>query len=146
MDIATIIGIVGGFAVLLAAILLEGSSPLSFVNLLPAVVVVGGSAMAIMVRYTYRGLMSALSLGIKSAIFYKHVSQTELIDKIAEIADMMRRHGPIALQQIKVDDPFIRLAPDTRVATRTARPNARSAMAARSSSRSSGPGVPQSTQ
>lgn len=108
MDIATIVGIVGGLAVLVAAILLEGSSPMSFLNLLPAVVVVGGSAMAIMVRYTYGGLVSALSLGIKSAIFYKHVSQTALIDKIADIADMMRRHGPIALQQVKVDDPFIR--------------------------------------
>ncbi|RYE07497.1 MAG: flagellar motor protein PomA [Hyphomicrobiales bacterium] len=108
MDIATIIGIVGGFAVLIAAILLEGSSPTSFLNLLPAVVVIGGSAMAIMVRYTFKGLVPALKLGIHSAIFYKHVSKTQLIDKIAGIADMMRRQGPIALQQVHVEDPFTR--------------------------------------
>ena len=52
MDIATIIGIVGGFGMLFGAILLEGSSPMSFVNLLATVVVVGGGSMAVLARQT----------------------------------------------------------------------------------------------
>ena len=108
MDIATIIGIVGGFAVLIAAILLEGSNPMSFLHLLPAVVVVGGAAMAITVRYTLGSLISAIALGFKSSIVYKRVSPTQLIDQLAEIAETMRRQGPIALEQVEVDDPFLR--------------------------------------
>ncbi|HHY48204.1 MAG TPA: flagellar motor protein PomA [Alphaproteobacteria bacterium] len=106
MDIATIIGIVGGFAVLIAAILLEGSNPASFINLLPGIVVVGGTTMAILVRYTLRSLVSALGLGLRSVLFYRHTSPTKLIDQIAEIAETMRRQGPIALEQVEIDDPF----------------------------------------
>jgi chemotaxis protein MotA len=107
VDIATIIGIVGGFAVLIAAILLEGSSPLNFVNVLPAVVVVGGTAMAILVRYTMGGVGAALALGLRSAVFYRHVSPTMLIDQIAEVAETMRRQGPIALDQVEIEDKFL---------------------------------------
>lgn len=106
VDIATIIGILGGFAVLIIAILLEGSNPMSFVNLLPAVVVVGGATMAILVRYTIGSFAAAIILGLKSAIFYKNVSATRLIDQIAEIAETMRRQGPIALEQVEIEDPF----------------------------------------
>ena len=70
LDIATIIGIGGGFAVLIAAILLEGSSPMSFLNVLPAVVVIGGASMAILVRYTLGSFVAAIGLGLKSSIFY----------------------------------------------------------------------------
>jgi chemotaxis protein MotA len=106
LDIATILGILGGFAVLVAAIVLEGSSPLSFLQLLPAVVVVGGTAMAIMLRYTLGGVAGALALGLRSAVFYKHTSATKLIDQIAEIAETMRRQGPIALEQVEIEDKF----------------------------------------
>jgi chemotaxis protein MotA len=106
LDIATIIGIVGGFAMLLLAILLEGSSPMSFVNLLATVVVVGGATTAVLVRYTLKSFVAAIRLGVRSAIFYKHVSQTALIDQIAEIAETMRRQGPIALEQVEIEDKF----------------------------------------
>ena len=106
LDIATIIGIGGGFAVLIAAILLEGSSPMSFLNVLPAVVVIGGASMAILVRYTLGSFVAAIGLGLKSSIFYKHSSPTKLIDQIAEIAETMRRQGPIALEQIEIEDKF----------------------------------------
>lgn len=108
VDIATVIGIVGGFAVLIAAILLEGSSPMSFINILPGVVVLGGTAMAILVRYTMGSFVAAIVLGLKSAVLYKHVSPTKLIDQIAEIAETMRRQGPIALEQVEIEDTFFR--------------------------------------
>ncbi|MBK8085597.1 MAG: MotA/TolQ/ExbB proton channel family protein [Devosia sp.] len=106
MDIATVIGIIGGFVVLIVAIVLEGSNPLSFMQLLPAVVVVGGASMAILVRYTMGSFVSAIGLGLKSSIFYKHVPTTRLIDQIAEIAETMRRQGPIALEQVEIEDKF----------------------------------------
>ena len=108
MDIATILGIGGGFGVLIAAILLEGSSPASFINMLPLIVVLGGSTMAILVRYTLGSFIGALVLGLKSSILYKHVSATHVIDQVTEIAETMRRQGPIALEQVEVSDPFFK--------------------------------------
>jgi chemotaxis protein MotA len=106
LDIATIIGLVGGFGMLIIAILLEGSNPMTFVNLLATVVVIGGASMAVLVRYTLSSFASALVLGIKSSVMYKHVSPTELIDKLSEVAETMRRQGPIALESVQVEDKF----------------------------------------
>jgi len=107
VDIATIIGIVGGFGMLFVAILLEGSSPMSFVNLLATVVVVGGGTMAVLARYPVASFVQGSVGGIKSALFYKATSQLNLIDTLSEIADTMRRHGPIALERVPVSDPFL---------------------------------------
>jgi chemotaxis protein MotA len=108
VDIATIIGIVGGFGMLFGAILLEGSSPMSFVNLLATVVVVGGGSMAVLARYPINSFLQGAGGGLKSAILYKAISPTKLIDQLSEIADTMRRQGPIALEQVEVDDPFLK--------------------------------------
>lgn len=108
MDIATLIGIVGGFGMLFMAILLEGSNPMSFVNLLATVVVVGGGTMAVMARYTMGGFAHGVATGFKSVLFYKHVATTEVIDQLSEIAETMRRQGPIALETVEVKDPFMK--------------------------------------
>lgn len=93
---------------LFLAIILEGSNPMSFMNLLATVVVVGGGTMAVMGRYTMGGFLHGFTNGLKSVIFYKHVSTVKLIDQIAEIAETMRRQGPIALEQIEMEDPFFK--------------------------------------
>ena len=107
MDIATLIGIVGGFGMLFGAILIEGSNPMSFLNVLATVVVVGGGTMAVMGRYTLSGFLHGVSNAFKGVLFYKKVSPIELIDQIAEIAETMRRFGPIALEQIPITDTFL---------------------------------------
>ena len=107
MDIATVIGIFGGLCMLLIAILLEGSNPTSFMSLLATFVVIGGATMAVMARYTIGGFFSAFRLGIKSIFLYKHTSPIDVIDQIAEIAETMRRFGPIALEQIPITDAFL---------------------------------------
>jgi len=108
VDIATVVGIVGGIAVLIGAIILEGSNPLSFLNLLATVVVVGGSCMAVLIRYTLGSFVAAMALGIKSAVMYRHMPATKVIDQISEVADLMRRQGPIALEQSDIADPFFK--------------------------------------
>lgn len=106
MDIATILGLLGGVAVLYGAVAIEGSNPMSFVNLLATVVVFGGAGVAVLTRYTLKSFVNALGTGIAQAVRYKHMPTIELIDQIAEIAETMRRAGPIALEQVEVKDPF----------------------------------------
>ena len=58
--------------------------------------------MAMLVRYTMGGFASAIVNRLQERrCFYKHVSATKLIDQIAEIAETMRRQGPIALEQVR---------------------------------------------
>jgi chemotaxis protein MotA len=106
MDIATILGLLGGVGVLYGAIAIEGSNPMSFLNLLATVVVFGGATVAVLTRYTLKSFVGALVTGIAAAIKYKHTPTIQLIDQIAEIAETMRRQGPIALEQVEVTDPF----------------------------------------
>jgi len=105
MDIATLIGLVGGICLLFLAILLEGSNPMSFFSIIAVVVVIGGATMAVIGRYTLAGFIAAIGT-FKSAIYFTHVSTTTLIDQIADIADRMRKKGPIALEQVRLADPF----------------------------------------
>ncbi len=86
MDIATILGLLGGVAVLYGAVAIEGSNPMIFVNLLATVVVFGGATTAVLLRYTLKGFVGALVLGITVALRYRHIPTTKLIDQIAEIA------------------------------------------------------------
>ena len=67
MDIATILGLLGGVAVLYGAIAIEGSNPMSFLNLLATVVVFGGATVAVLTRYTLKSFVGALVTGISAA-------------------------------------------------------------------------------
>ena len=107
MDLATIIGLIGGVAVLFGAIAIEGSNPMSFASLLATVVVFGGAATAVLVRYTLDSFVRALGTGMTSAIKYKHTPTIILIDQLAEIGETMRRTGPLSLDRIAVSDPFL---------------------------------------
>ncbi len=106
MDIATLIGLFGGLLLLVTAILLEGSNPLNFLNLLGLIVVVGGATMAVVGRYTLSGFVTGMAT-FRSALFFKHTSTVSLIDTLADLADRMRRKGPIALEQVFISDPFL---------------------------------------
>jgi chemotaxis protein MotA len=106
MDIATILGLLGGVAVLAGAVAIEGSNPMTFMSVLACVVVIGGGATSVLVRYTLKSFAGALVLGMRASLKYRHTPTTQLIDEIAEIAETMRRQGPIALEQVEVADPF----------------------------------------
>jgi chemotaxis protein MotA len=107
MDIATIIGIAGGFVLLFGVILLEGSSPMQFLNLLATLVVVGGSGVAVLIRYPLHDFLAALMLGVKEAFFHKQIHTPQLIDKITELSHVLRKTGPIGLENIQVEDRFL---------------------------------------
>jgi chemotaxis protein MotA len=107
MDLATILGIGGGFGVLIGAIILEGADLSQFMNLLATVVVVGGALTTTMARFTLSGFFAAFSVGMKGVIFYHHVHARDMIDKIAELADVVRKQGPLGLEAVEIEDEFL---------------------------------------
>lgn len=107
MDIATFLGIGGGFGVLVLAVFLEGSKLSMFMDLLATNVVIGGALTTTMARFTMGGFVAALTTGLKAVAFNHHVSARDTIEKIAELADIVRKQGPLGLEAVEIEDEFL---------------------------------------
>lgn len=106
MDIATIIGIVGSFTVIIIAILLGGSIS-QFIDIPSILIVIGGGVMATVIRFPLTGVGGAIALGAKIAITNKKIEPREMIEKISELADIVRKNGPLGLENVEIDDPML---------------------------------------
>ena len=107
MDIATIAGILAGSIVVAIAIFLGGDVG-TFVNVPSLLIVVGGGFAATVIRFPLKNVFQALVLGGKVAFTHKHACPKEMIDRIAELAEVVRRDGPLALDDVEIDDPFLK--------------------------------------
>ena len=91
MDVATLIGLFGAFGVILSAIILGGSAG-TFVNTPSLMVVLGGTFLVTMMKFSLGSFLSATSVAIH-AFIYKPLSAEELIKKTVELAKEARQ-GP----------------------------------------------------
>lgn len=107
MDFATILGIIVGAAVIAFAIFIGGSFG-SFLNMPSILIVVGGGFAATLIRFPLAGVGKAMMTGGRVAFTHKKVEPRELIDKIAEMGDVVRRKGPLGLEAVEVDEPSLR--------------------------------------
>ena len=107
MDFATFLGIGGGFGVLVLAIMMEGSKLSQFMDLLATNVVIGGALTTTLARFTLGGFMASMAIGLKSVTFNHHVSARDMIEKIAELADIVRKQGPLGLEAVEIHDDFL---------------------------------------
>jgi chemotaxis protein MotA len=106
MDIATILGILFGTGVVAAAILVGGDVTL-FVDLPSVLIVLGGAMAATIIRFPLAGVLSALVLGGKFAFTHRKIEPRQLIDEIAKLAEVVRKQGPLGLENVEVDDEFL---------------------------------------
>lgn len=107
MDLATIIGIAAGGTVVVVAILLGGSFG-SFIDIPSILIVFGGGIAATLIRFPLSGVMTAFGTGGKAAFTHKKVEPREIIDKVAEMGDIVRRSGPLGLEGIELDEPNLK--------------------------------------
>lgn len=85
MDLATLIGLVSGTAVVLVAIFMGGDF-MTFVNVPSLLIVIGGAIEATILRFTLADLMTALKTGIAAAMSHSQTGPRMLIQEIAELA------------------------------------------------------------
>jgi chemotaxis protein MotA len=105
MDLATLIGIVSGFALLLGAILM--GSPLStFINVPGLVVVIGGTIAATLIMQKAKHVLGAFSV-LKNAFFDRSQPIEEMLPTIIRLAAKARKEGLVALEGEQIDDPFM---------------------------------------
>jgi chemotaxis protein MotA len=103
MDLATILGILAGFGVIVAAMLFGGSIS-QFIDVPSVLIVIGGGLAATLIRFPLSGVLKALVTGGKTAFTHKKVDPRAMIEKVCELADMVRKNGPLGLENAEVDD------------------------------------------
>jgi len=107
MDIATIMGLVAGSGLLLWGIM--GKSDLgAFIDGSSFAIVFGGSLSAALVSFPVRNLMGVARV-IRNCFFAKTQDPHELIADMVKYAEVARRDGILALENVTSDikDPFL---------------------------------------
>lgn len=107
MDIATLLGMVAGAGFVVLAIVM-GGSPAAFIDPPSALIVIGGGFAATMIRFPIAGVFAAFGTGGKAAFSHKKVDARELIEKIAEMGEIVRRSGPLGLEEFETEEPNLK--------------------------------------
>jgi chemotaxis protein MotA len=104
MDLATLIGIIGAFGIVLAAIFLGGSFT-QFVDVPSMLIVIGGGFAATLIRFQLSDIIAAFATGSKVALAGKSASPRDLITEITNLGEIVRKSGPLGLENVDVSDP-----------------------------------------
>ena len=97
MDIATIVGVLLGFVVIIGAIAVGAGKELFF-NIPSLAITIGGMLCATLIHFSLPQFLGIFSI-IKKTLVTKVPSQSELIQKMVNYAAINRRDGALALEQ-----------------------------------------------
>jgi len=106
MDISTGIGLACGAAVVCTLILLGGDFRM-FYDMHAIIVIFGGSTSATLIRFPLVAIIHGLPLGIKYAFTMRAIGTRELVDELAGLAEIARKSGPVGLEKVTPEDPFL---------------------------------------
>ncbi len=106
MDLATIVGIIGAFAIVIAAMFFGGDIGL-FVNIPSILIVVGGTIFAVMTKFSLKLYLSAFKVA-GQAFSVKLDDPADLVKTCVEMAVAARKGGLLSLESIEVDNAFLK--------------------------------------
>ena len=106
MDIATIVGVILGFLVIVSAIVVGGGWQ-SFVHIPSLAITIGGMLCATLIHFSLPQFLGIFSV-VKKTIVTKIPPPSELIQNMVNFAAINRRDGALALEQEipKINDLF----------------------------------------
>lgn len=108
MNIGSLIGLIGGTAMIILSIYASGGTIMTYVDIPSVFCTVGGSFFALMLQY---GLKDTLGLfGPMGRVFKVYDFQAEkLIEKLYEFSEKARREGILSLEEViqDLDDKFM---------------------------------------
>ncbi|MFT4823213.1 MAG: chemotaxis protein MotA [Halioglobus sp.] len=105
MDLATLIGMVGAIGIVLAA-MLTGGSVLVFVNVPSILIVLGGTFMVVMIKFSLGQFLGAFKVAARAFIF-RLQSAEDLIEQIVKLANIARKEGMLALENEEIENEFL---------------------------------------
>ena len=107
MDIATIIGMLASFGLMLMAIL-QGGSLSIFIDVPSMLIVFGGTAGVALINFPLGDVLGAINIA-KKAFLFKEVNTNELLTQLMEFANKARKEGILSLQGAidSIEDEFL---------------------------------------
>jgi chemotaxis protein MotA len=107
MDIATLVGVISGFGLVIMAIK-TGGGLIWFWNAPSAMIVIGGTVAITLINYPLSDVLSVMSV-LKNAFLYQIPLPTAIIPDIVDLAKVARREGILALEKkVKtMNEPFM---------------------------------------
>ena len=109
MDIASVVGVLLAFALLVIAIAIApGASFAAFIDYPSIMVVCGGAMAAVLICFPLKDVLAAARV-VKNVFFNKQEDISELIELIVSLAETARRDGLLALEGRieEVDNSFV---------------------------------------
>jgi len=106
MDIATGLGLAAGIIVVTAMVLMGGDLHM-FISEHAIIIIFGGSFAATLIRFPFAAMLHGLPLGLKFAFTLRAQTPRDLVDEIAGLAEIARKSGPVGLEKMTPDDPFL---------------------------------------
>ncbi len=98
LDLATVIGLVAGFGLIISAILLGGSA-LTFINAPSILIVIGGTLAVVTVSFSLKEVSGA-GKTILRTVLYTSRDPSEAATQVLQAAELARRQGVLALQGV----------------------------------------------
>ena len=105
VDLATLIGLLGAFGIVIASMLMSGSLSM-FVNVPSLLIVFVGTLFVVLMKFSLAQFLGAVSVAIK-AFSFKLVAPDQLIEEVVDLADTARKGGMLALEGKEVSSNFM---------------------------------------
>lgn len=105
MDLATLIGLIAAFGIILASIMTGGELGM-FINVPSLLVVCGGTVGAVMMKFTLKQFLGAFKVAMRAFIF-KLDKPEDLIEQTVEMANEARKGGLLALEGKETENDFL---------------------------------------
>lgn len=104
MDLATIIGLVSG-SILIAAAIVLGGNPLSFVDIPSVLIVFGGTIAVTFIKFKMSDVINTISVTMK-AFLVKMQNPETIIQEMVQYTRIAKKEGLIALEKETPSDDF----------------------------------------
>ncbi|MCF6186088.1 MAG: MotA/TolQ/ExbB proton channel family protein [Desulfobulbaceae bacterium] len=106
MDIATLVGLIAAFGLMLMAIL-QGGGLGMFIDVASILIVFGGTAGVALVNFPLSDVLSAVNVAKKAFLFKE--TNTNLLEQLMEFANKARKEGILSLQSSidTIEDEFL---------------------------------------
>ena len=106
MDITTLLGLVAG-SIVLSTLILMGGDFRMFYDIHAVIIIFGGSFAATLIRFPLSAILHGMPLGAKFAFTMSRLTARDLVDELARIAEIARKQGPVGLEKVETDEPFL---------------------------------------
>lgn len=106
MDFATLIGLVGAILLIATAVII-GAAPDVFVNPPSLIIVVGGTLLVVLAKFSFAQFFGAFKAAIRAFKFKLPETQAS-IEELMDVAQIARKEGALGLEGREVGSPFLK--------------------------------------